>query len=133
MFSYKRNIRLNDCDPAGIVFFARVYDMAHEAFEAMLIEFQNPIQKIIFDSEIIYPLVESCAKYQKPLKLGNNIIIQVKLDSISENAFTLKFEFQLDSKIMCIVNTTQVSINKSNWQKTPIEENFRTNLESLNS
>ena len=39
MFSIKKRINFYDCDPAGIFFFARVYELCHSAYEEMIQSF----------------------------------------------------------------------------------------------
>jgi 1,4-dihydroxy-2-naphthoyl-CoA hydrolase len=132
MFNYSRNVRLNDTDPAGVIFFARVYDIAHEAFEALLIELENPIQNII-KSDVIYPLVNSNANYLGPIKLGDILKINVTTEKLSDSSFTLLFAFHVNNNCVSEVRTTQVAIKRSEWKKTVIEEKFRLNLEKLKS
>lgn len=131
MFEYKRNIRLNDCDPAGVIFFARVYDIAHEAFEEMLLKADNSIDNIINRSETIYPLISSSADYSGPIRLGDKINVKVKLKDLTENSISLSYLFEKENKIFTIVNTSQVSINKSTWKKSPIPIDFKNKLENL--
>ncbi|MDC1067934.1 thioesterase family protein [Candidatus Kapabacteria bacterium] len=131
MFSYKRPIRLNDTDPAGVIFFARVYDIAHEAFESLLESFEYPIAEIINKSEIIYPLVSSSAKYKAPLRLGDKIDVKLQLDSITNSSFTIEYIFIKNGESCTSVSTTHVSISKKSWEKVGIPEFFRKNLQSL--
>ncbi len=125
MIEYKRDIRLNDIDAAGVIFYGRAFDIAQEAFEFMLKKIEWPIEKVIFHSGDIFPVVHTEANYLGAIRLGDTVSVWISLFAISNSSFTLLFDFKRDDKTMLKVKTVQVSINKKLWKKSPIPEDFR--------
>ena len=131
MFTYKRSIHLQDADPAGVVFFGKVYDIAQEAFEKMIREFDFPINRIIYQSEIIFPIIHSQAEYPVPIRLGHDLVINVMIGKISDSSFTLVYEFFHNEIMVCRVKTIHVAINRKKWEKDLIPGHFKHDLGNL--
>jgi acyl-CoA thioesterase FadM len=58
MFVYKKKINFFDCDPAGILFYARVYELCHSAYEAMIETF-NLIEDYWANENYVVPIISS--------------------------------------------------------------------------
>ena len=39
MYLYEKTINFYDCDPAGILFYARIYELTHAAYEGLIDSF----------------------------------------------------------------------------------------------
>ena len=131
MIEYTRDIRLNDIDAAGVIFYGRAFDISQEAFEFMLKSIDWPIQKVIFHSGDIFPVVHTEADYLGAIRLGDTISVWTSLFAISNSSFTLLYEFKRDDKTLLRVKTVQVSIKKESWKKSPIPEDFRSRITQL--
>ena len=69
-FVYETTIRFAQVDPAKVVYFARVYEMAHEAFEELMGSLGFPVGPLFEESEWGMPLVHTEATYRRPWRLG---------------------------------------------------------------
>jgi YbgC/YbaW family acyl-CoA thioester hydrolase len=85
-FSTQRKVRFGETDPAGIVYFSRFYEYAHEAFEDMLEAGGFAIDRF-FESEYGMPLVHSEANYKIPSKLGDLLRLDLEVDKIGNRSF----------------------------------------------
>lgn len=131
MFTYKRSVNLQDADPAGVVFFGKVYDFAQEAFEEMLKEIDFPINRIIYQSEIIFPIINSQAEYPIPIRLGHDLVINVMIGKLSDSSFTLVYEFFHGDSLVCRVKTIHVAVNRKKWEKDLIPGHLKHDLGKL--
>ncbi len=82
MLSNTRNVRIEwkDCDPAGIVFYPRYFEM-FDTSTTMLVERALGMQK--FDYLKTYdflghPLVETRARYRIPTRFGDEVAIEIE-------------------------------------------------------
>jgi 1,4-dihydroxy-2-naphthoyl-CoA hydrolase len=94
-FAYWRTIRFHETDAAGVVYFANVLTLCHEAYEASLSAsginlgvFFNP-QKAL----VALPITHAEVDFRRPLQCGDEVLIELlpnRLDSTSfEVSYTL--------------------------------------------
>ena len=131
MFSINRKVHLFEVDAAGVIFFGNVYNIAQEAFEFMIEKFDMPVASIIYQSEIIYPIIHSQAEYFSPIRLGQELTINVYLGKISESSFTLVYEMLSEHALLTRVKTIQVAVNKKKWEKSAIPTRFAERIQEL--
>lgn len=131
MYTYNRKVHLHEIDPAGVIFFGNVYNIAQEAFEDMLLSFDIPISMVIYQSEVIYPVIHSQAEYFSPIRLGHELTINITLGKLSDASFSLAYEFMNQHTLLARVKTIQVAVNRKKWEKDRIPGKFRDQLDAL--
>ena len=130
MFKKQLSIKFADCDGAGIIYFSRVYENAHAAFEDFLSE--NDFYDFYFrNPDRIYPIVYSDSNYLSPITFGNKIEICLSLKNRKESSFSLEYEFFLNNKLACIVTTVHVCVDKLTMKKCKLNDEFLAILELL--
>ncbi len=68
---YTHAVRFSEVDGAGIVFFSRVFEIAHAAYEAWLSEGGAPLAVVLAAADWVLPLVRAEADYHAPMRLGD--------------------------------------------------------------
>jgi len=119
MFSTKRMIEFGMCDIGGVLFFAKIFELAHSVYEEFI---KNNLETNYFENEkFAVPLVNAGADYHSPIKLHSNLIAQLQVAKIGTTSFQLSIKF-LDefNKPKATVNTTHVFLEKSNMLKAKI-------------
>ncbi len=86
-------IRIHDVDAAGIVFFARYYVLMHDVYESFLEAIGHGIPAAIDAGAIIIPVVESGARYFRPLRHGETITARLFLTGLKKTSYTVRVEF----------------------------------------
>jgi 1,4-dihydroxy-2-naphthoyl-CoA hydrolase len=128
MFSIKKKINFYDCDPAGILFFARIYELCHSCYEAMIESF-NLKNNYWSNDDYIVPIIHSEAKYRNPFAYGQTANIELKVTSLKNSSFELQYECKNDRGDLCTeVKTVHVLIDKKTWEKKPLTEEIRKGL-----
>jgi len=84
-FSTTRIVRFSETDPAGIVYFSRFYEYAHEAYEDMLQAGGFPLSAV-FSGDWAMPLVRSEADYSIPSRLGDALTLHLTVDNIGNRS-----------------------------------------------
>lgn len=87
-FEHRLRVLFQHCDPAGIVFFGRLFDYAHEAFEELLRSRGTPLDEII-RAGTGAPLVHAEADFERPLRHGTLVRVQLFRGKLSERSFRL--------------------------------------------
>jgi YbgC/YbaW family acyl-CoA thioester hydrolase len=90
-------VRLQHTDAAGVIFFARLFDLAHLAFEDLLDRIGHPLPPDLADAPVGYPIVASSAEYQAPLRLGDRVTIGVRIADVKDRSFALEYAFAMES------------------------------------
>lgn len=128
MFTAKRKINFYDCDPAGVLFYAKIYELCHSVYEEMISSF-NLKEDYWANEDYIVPIIHSEARYHKPLIYNSFIQIELYVDKISSSAFNLAYNCTNEKGELCVeVKTTHVFVDKKTWKKKQIKENVRDGL-----
>lgn len=128
MFKAKRKINFYDCDPAGILFYARIYELCHSVYEEMIQSF-NLKENYWDNDDYVVPIIHSEATYHKPLIYNSFVEIELSVTSISSSAFKLSYTCKNENGNLCVeVKTTHVFVDKKNWKKKQIKDDVRAGL-----
>lgn len=121
-FHHRRTVRFGDTDPAGIVFFARVFEYAHEAFEDCLAAGDLPLQVMLAQADWAMPLVHAEADYRAPMRLGEALEVEVAIAARSETSLTLAFTVRgaVDGKIRATVRHVHVAVDRASFAKRAV-------------
>ena len=73
-FVFRRAIRFDEIDAAGLVYFPRVIALAHEALERLLAEaLPAGYASFVRDRRIGLPCVHAAADFTAPLRFGDDV------------------------------------------------------------
>jgi 1,4-dihydroxy-2-naphthoyl-CoA hydrolase len=131
MFIHKIKINFFDCDPAGILFYARVFQICHSVYEAMI---QSFLLKEDYwnNSDYVVPISSGEAKYHKPIKYGETITIELTVEQIKTSSFELGYICKNESGEVCVkVKTIHVFVDKQTWKKREINKEVKKGLEKV--
>ena len=100
-FSNTRSVRIEwgDCDPAGIIFYPRYFEI-FDASTAMLFERATGLTKfkqlrtLKFSG---YPLVQTRARFLKPTRFGDDVTVE-SIIAFGRSSFTVEHKLSLDGE-----------------------------------
>ncbi|HXW42068.1 MAG TPA: thioesterase family protein [Xanthobacteraceae bacterium] len=90
--THRTRIEWGDCDPAGIIFYARYFDI-FDASTTMLIECALGMKKIDYLKAYNFsdhPLVETRAKFLLPTRFGDEVAIETALVACDRSRFKVE-------------------------------------------
>jgi len=130
MFTIKRKINFYDCDPAGILFYARLFEINHSVYEEMINSFKLK-DNYWFNDKFVVPIIKTDGAYFKPLKGGDAVTINLSVTLLKENSFELTYEW-MDEKgeLAAKARTVHVFVDKNRWKKIPIFEDINKGFQS---
>ena len=132
MFVYKRKIRFQDTDAAGVIFFPNQFCLYQEAFEAFLELAGYDLAAVTKANKYHLPVVHAEADYSAPLCLGDPIEIHLKVAHIGNSSLTFQADILKRGKIHTGgVKVVHVCISGRTRKKTPLPKTLRQKLEQF--
>ena len=130
MFTAKKRINFYDCDPAGILFYAKLFEINHSIYEELIDSFKLKTNYWSND-EFVVPIIKTDGAYFKPLKAGDLISINLTVTFKKENSFELTYEWlNKAGELAAKARTVHVFVDKKKWSKIPIQDDIVKGLES---
>ena len=126
-FSYRRTIYLADTDAAGVVYFASVMNMCHEAYEESLAETGINWQHFLTNSMVAIPIVHAEVSFFRPMFCGDKLLIKLVPKQISECKFAIDYQiFSTTSSEQPLArgHTKHVCINPKTRSKVNLPESI---------
>ena len=131
MFAHETAIRLHHTDAAGVMFYARLFELMHEAFEEMLDQIGYPLPEDLADADIGYPIVHAEAHYRQPMRLGNRVTVHIDVLEIRPHSFMLQYRFALpDGRVAAKARTAHAAVH-NNGTTAHLPTSFKTALAEL--
>lgn len=122
MFKYIRTIRLSETDATGVIYFSELSKLGLEAFEAFLATEGFTLQEMIEKTEFLMPIVHSEADFFGPLKVGDQVEIELSLTHLGNSSFTLATSIVQEGKEKGRTSIVHVTVSKVTRKSIPIPE-----------
>ncbi|MGF1495759.1 MAG: acyl-CoA thioesterase [Elainellaceae cyanobacterium] len=90
-FSYLRTIRLADTDAAGVVYFATILSICHEAYEASLAASNIALQPFFTQADQAIPVVKTQATFLQPLMCGQVYRVDLTPKWLQQDEFAIAY------------------------------------------
>lgn len=129
MHTHQTVIRLQHTDAAGVMFFLRIFELAHTAYEELLEEVGHPIPRDMPGAPYIIPIVHTEADYRASLRIGDRVTVQVVLTKLRARAFTVAYRVEReDGELAATVQTVHVVVDPGTGRAMSMPEDLRTAL-----
>jgi 1,4-dihydroxy-2-naphthoyl-CoA hydrolase len=136
-FFYRRTVRFQDTDAAGVVYFASVLSMCHEAYEASLAETGIELKSFFRRETAAVPIVHADIDYFQPMFCGETYAIEVIPTLLGPDKFQVKYTIrsteQPENSPIASATTIHVCINPATRKRTPLSPELEQWLETIPS
>lgn len=130
MFTTTVKIYFYDADPAGIIFYASLFKYVHAAYEDFMRSLHTQ-RDFFFDKEYVLPIMHAEADYVKPIKVGDELRVDVVVSSLRESSFELSYKFyKADNQFTAIAKTVHVCVLKDEFKKIALPEDIAGKLKA---
>lgn len=130
-FRVQRSVRFHDIDAAGIVYFARVLDYAHDAYCSYLESIGHGLPKVLSEGEWAAPIGHVEVDYFAPLAFGDSMEIVIAKAHLEGSRLTLAHQIRARDKVACVVQTTHVFVSRRDFRPIPIPAELVDQLKRL--
>lgn len=122
-------IRFSQCDSAGVLFFAKIFEITHDLYEEWVQEalFQEHSTWFANDHWAV-PICHCEADYKKPMKQGHFFEVSLQVLKVGNSSFSFKWSYLQKEDIFCAVKTNHVFIDKKSGAPIPIPQEIKSKL-----
>lgn len=128
--AYAFKVRLHDVDSAGVMFFARLFSHAHDAYEDYMAK-QGMELGTLIEGGTRLPIVHAEADYLHPLRHGEDMTVELTVERLGNTAFTIGYAFRNNDEIRAWAKTVHVFLDPSTQLPAPLPEAIRERLTPL--
>lgn len=127
-FTYSRTIRFQDTDAAGVVYFANVLAICHEAYEASLAAAGIDLKSFFGDRELAIPIVHASVDFFRPMFCGDLLTVSLVPTALNDNTFEIAYEITAaptpESGQLARAITRHVCINPARRSRESLPESM---------
>ncbi|MDX1522748.1 MAG: thioesterase family protein [Anaerolineae bacterium] len=130
IFTQQVTIRFEHCDPAGIVFYPRYFEMVNRIMEEWLEqEIGVSIADLIFKRKLIIPTLRIECEFLNPSRLEDVLTISLKVEKLGNSSFTLNVTATCGEEVRFQARPVVVVVDKDRGKSVPIPGDMRTAME----
>ena len=125
-FAIEYPVRFQDVDAAGVLFFGRIYDYCHQAYEEFWAS--EGIDRAHFFSGATYlvPIAHSEADYRTPVRHGEHIVVSLSVVRVGRASFTLRYRVtDRDGTLKASVATVHAFVDRATMKPIAIPPALR--------
>jgi 1,4-dihydroxy-2-naphthoyl-CoA hydrolase len=130
-FTYHRTVRFEDTDAAGVVYFANILKICHEAYEESLEVSGINLKDFFVNPKIAYPIVHANVDFWKPISCGDKLEVRIMAQKITHEKFEIHYEIVSKDVIVTKAMTRHVCIEVLTRQKKELPEEMNKWLQVL--
>ena len=82
-------VRFQYCDPAGIVFYPRYFEMINQVIEDWFANLGYDYRTIHIDQGVGIPMVRCECDFTRPSRLGDQLEFELRVERVGRSAFTV--------------------------------------------
>ncbi|MCU0536443.1 MAG: acyl-CoA thioesterase [Hydrococcus sp. Prado102] len=124
-FIYYRTVRLADTDAAGVIYFARLLSICHEAYESSLETSGIQLRDSIENSSIAIPIAHCSADFLRPIFCNDKLTIHLSSQFLKQNEFEIDYLIYGQStslKCLAKAKTRHVCIDLATRRRNALPE-----------
>ncbi|ESA32351.1 hypothetical protein N836_27560 [Leptolyngbya sp. Heron Island J] len=130
-FTYDRCIRFHETDAAGVVYFANILSLCHEAYEAALAEAGINVRDFFSGATLAVPVVHAAVDFRQPLYCGDQVAIALTPQRLNATSFEIRYCLRnAAEKTVATALTRHVCIDSTSHQRHPLSPDLEQWMQS---
>ncbi|TNF57628.1 MAG: acyl-CoA thioesterase [Rhodobacteraceae bacterium] len=110
-YAYPQKVIFKYCDPAGIVFYPRYFEMVNDATEALFSDAFGCPWEVLHETGNI-PTVEITARFTAPSRHGDHLVIGIEVTKLGRTSLGLAFHARSGDETRFRAQSTLVHVGK---------------------
>ncbi|WP_104202179.1 acyl-CoA thioesterase [Billgrantia saliphila] len=129
-FTTQRKVRFQHCDPAGIVFYPRYYEMLNSVVEDYFAEVVgHDFNRLHVTSRTGVPTAHIETDFHAPSRLGETLTFELSLRDVGRTSLTLRTEAHCDGDPRLTCDSTLVFVDLESGRPLPWPDAMRRHFE----
>ncbi len=127
-FTHSVQIKFHQADPAGIMYFAHIFSLAHDCLELFVQAAGYSWDEFFRNNKTLAPIRHAECDYFKPLIAGETYNIAVCLTAFSSSSFQMQYCFSKDDVTYATVNLVHTCLDLKTFKKIEIPNKLKEKL-----
>ena len=128
-FAAEFPVRFQDVDAGGVLFFGRIYDYCHQAYEELWGSEGVDRAHFFAGAEYLVPIAHSEADYRSPIRHGERIRVRIGVARVGKASFELSYCVTgPDGGVRVEARTVHAFVDRATMKPIPIPEQLRAIL-----
>ncbi len=126
------SIVLRHTDAAGVLFYPRLMEIAHEVTEELLVQIGYPIADMVAGRLHHLPIVQAVAEYHLPMRLGDRYEVAVALHKLGSRSVGFTCSFFAEGGVLAArTRVDHAAIDPKERAVCDLEPGFKRALQDL--
>ena len=122
-------VRFQDIDAGGVLFFGRIYDYCHQAYEDFWGSEGVDRAQFFAGAEYLVPIAHSEADYRAPIRHGDRIRVRIEVARVGKASFELRYAVTgPDGGLRVEARTIHAFVNRATMKPISIPQPLRAIL-----
>lgn len=117
--------RFRDADPAGFLFYGRVFELAHDGFEDFVTSLGFSWKEWFASQNLMTPIRHAESEFYSPIWPGQTYQLEISVCQIRETSFQLRYDFKLKDSKLASVKLVHACLDAKSKQKIQIPQKIR--------
>lgn len=131
VFRATRQIRFADCDPAGIAYYPRYFELCDGVVEDWCEAVLVPRRVLHLELGLALPTVDLHATFTAPSRLGDQLDIALAVNAIGRSSVQLSVEACCTDEARFAIQYTQVLMSMAEARAVAWPDDWRKRIEPL--
>lgn len=127
-FHYQIKVHFADVDPAGIMFYPRIFEMVNETVEEWFAAMGKPFSKLHLEDGAGVPLASISADFLKPSHLGEVLDFRLAVEKVGGSSVQLGIKASGEGEERFRVTATLAHIDLKSKKATPWPDELKSEL-----
>jgi len=120
LFEFHHRVLFQHCDPAGMVFYPRYFEMINACVETWFEQdLKVPFKQLHLQLGLSVPTASTQTKFHAPSHLGDQLVFQLQLLKLGNTSLQLSINALCEGQLRLRNETTIVLIEQNNGRPTP--------------
>lgn len=125
-FTTQRKVRFQHCDPAGIVFYPRYFEMINSVVEDWFEEVvQHDFNQLHVESSTGVPTAAIDTQFHAPSRLGERLTFELAIQAVGRSSLTLQIIAYCSEQKRLTSRSTLVYVDLNSGKPMPWTEAMR--------
>ena len=125
-------VRFGDVDPAGIVYFPKIYDFLHQAFEELWdVHVGKRYYHLVGEERVGFPLVHSEVHFESPLRFGDRPLVKITCFHVGRSSLGLRYRISVADRLCVDARMTTVCVDLEGLESRPMDDAHRVRFEEI--
>ena len=127
-FSTRISVRFADCDPAGLVYYPRLFHYCHAAMEEFFAaRCGTSYARLMAEERLGFPTVNASAEFFVPLVYGDEAEVEVFVSRVGRSSATFEYTIRraADGVAGARATLVQAAMNLDERRAVPVPDKYR--------